>query len=604
MKGIKKKAPKSASHKMTRSEKAANKASGVNRQKRFLTIGAVALAACILLGLGGFLLYHYLMENRTIEANITIAGVQVQGMTRKELSEAVSEAFVLSHRGKQMVVKIGSETVTLTSDGSGVHLDTEKLANAALNHKTDSPDPEVFPFADYVQMDREKVMPILQAATDKIQSTLTQSSYTVSGKAPEKFDAIDETCDQKITFTIGTPGISVNPERVYEAILAAYAEGNFSFEFIFPIEKPDELDIEKIFAEECTPAINAEVDTKTWEVSQESLGYGFDIAAVSEALETANYGDTLSFDFVWLEPTDTKEALTKAMFRDVLGQATASSGWDANRNTNIRLSSNAVNGKILLPGEVFSFNQTTGQRTKEKGYKEGGAFIGGEVVTAIGGGICQVSSAIYYASVLADMEIVERYNHAYATGYLPNGTDATVSWGYLDFKFKNNTDRPIKIEAIPNGGTVTVRILGVDTRDYYVKFVSETLKVIPYPVEEVEYPPDNPQGYKDGQVISKSSPCVGFEAKSYRNKYDKETNKLISSTLENYDKYGTRKKVVVKIVDPNPPVVEPETTPGTSTEPNPGIPPDTPGGESGGESGTTPDTPPSGGNGGITEDGA
>lgn len=607
MKGINKKESDNSSHKMTRSEKAAKKASGSNGKKKIIILSSIALVVCLVLGLGGYLGYNYIMENRKVEANISIIGVQVQGMTRKEVSEAVSEAFLLSYRGKQMVVKVGDETITLTPEITNVNLDADRLAKAALSYSSEQTEQVVFSIAEYLLLDKETVMPILQAVTDKLQSTLVQNSYTVTGKAPEKYDVIDDTCNQQITFQFGTPGISINPELIYEAIIGAYAESNFSFEFVFPIERPDALDLEKIFADECMPAVDAVVDTETWQVSDEAFGYGFDMAAVAEAVEAAGYGDTLTFDFVWIEPKDTKKELTDAMFCDVLGQVTASSGWNYNRNTNIRLSSEAVNGTILLPGQVFSFNQTTGQRTKEKGYLEGGAYVGGEVVSAIGGGICQVSSAIYYASVLADMEIVERYNHAFATGYLPNGTDATVSWGYLDFKFKNNTDRPIKIEAIANGGTVTVRILGVDTRDYYVKFVSENLKVIPYPVEEVEYPPDNPEGYKDGQVISKSSPCVGFESKSYRNKYDKETNQLISSTLENYDKYGTRKKVVVKIVDPNPPTQAPDTTPDSPTDPtpdnpvdpNPDVTPDTPGGDSG----STPETPPSGGNGGITEDG-
>ena len=618
---------------MTRSEKATKKAFSALRKKQFLLIGCIALVACLVFGFGGFLLYNHYMENRTIEANITIAGVPVQGMTRKEVSEAVSEAFLLSHRGKQMVIKVGEETVTLTSDITGVHLDTDALAKAAMKVTSDDSQQVPFPVTDYVQMDEEKVMPILQAVTDKLQSTLTQHSYQVTGKAPESYTAIDETCSQKITFKLGTPGISVDPALIYDAILSAYAQGNFSFEYSFPIEEPDALDLEKIFSEECVAAINAVVDTETWKISDESLGYGFDTKAASEALETASYGDSLSFDFIWLEPADTKESLTNAMFCDVLGQATASSGWDANRNTNIRLSSNAVNGTILLPGEIFSFNNTTGKRTAEKGYKEGGAYIGGEVVQAIGGGICQVSSAIYYASVIADMEIIERYKHAYATGYLPNGTDATVSWGALDFRFRNNSDRPIKIEVIPNGGTVTVRILGVETRDYYVKFISQHIRTIPYETKEEVYAPDNAEGYTDGQVISKSSPCNGYECKSYRNKYDRETNKLISSTLENHDTYGKRDKVVVKIVDPNPPDDTTDTTPGTpvtppddTTDTTPGTPvtppndttdttPGTPVTPPNDTTDTTPGTPvtppdsgsedstPPSGSGGVTEDG-
>ncbi len=305
-------------HKMTRSEKAAKKASNAKRKRVFLIVASIALAVCLLLGLGGFLLYNHYMENRTVQANITIAGIPVQGMTRKEVSEAISEAFLLSHRGKQMVIKIGQETVTLTADVTNVHLDADALAKAAVNLTTKYPQQEAFPFAEYVRMDEEKVMPLLQAVTEKLQSTLVQSSYEVTGTAPEKFDVVDETCNQQITIVLGTPGISVKPERIYEAILSAYAEGNFNFEFAFPVDQPEKLNLEAIFSEKCVAPVNAVMNPETFEISDESLGYGFDMDALSLALEEAQPGEKLVFDFIWLEPKDTKESLTNALFVDTL----------------------------------------------------------------------------------------------------------------------------------------------------------------------------------------------------------------------------------------------------------------------------------------------
>ncbi len=556
---------KNSSHKMSRSEKATKKASNAKRKRLALIIGTVALAACILLGLGGFLLYNHMMENRTVQANISIAGVPVQGMTRKEVSEAVSEAFLLSHRGKQMVVKVGDETITLTSDITDVHLDTEELAKAALALTSKYPQQEAFPFAEYVRMDKEKVMPILQAVTDKLQSTLVQSSYEVTGTAPEKFDVVDETCNQQIHIQLGTPGISVNPDLVYEAILNAYAEGNFSFEYIFPIEKPDALNLEAIFAEKCVAPVNAVMDPETFAISDESLGYGFDIEALTQALETAKPGDKLVFDYAWIAPTDTKESLTNTMFIDVLGDMSTTAGWSATRNKNLRIACEAINGTILMPGETFSFNKLVGATTKDKGYDQGHGYIDGEVAEVIGGGICQVASTLYVACVEADLKIVERYMHAYMPSYMGASTDATVYYPYLDYKFKNNTDRPIKVEAVASGAKVTCKILGVDTRDYYVKFETVIVKNIPWETIYKEYAPDNEEGYTDGQVLSKSSPYSSVESKSYRNKYDKETNKLISSKLENHETYDKRDKVVVKIVDPNPPTT-PDSTPGTTPE--------------------------------------
>ena len=557
-----------SSRKMTRSEKATRKAASSKQKRKILVICSVVLAVCLVLGIGGFFLYNHYMTNRPIEANVTVAGVPVKGMTKQEATDAISEAFLLSQRGKQMVVKLGDETITLTSDVTKVQLDTANLVDAISKVTAQYPQQEVFPIAEYVQMDKEAVMSILQAVTDKLQSTLVQSSYVVEGKAPEALDKVDETVQQKITFTMGTPGISINPERVYESIANAYAEGNFAFEFVFPIEKPDVLDLEAIFAENCIAPVDAVMDPETYAVTAESLGFGFDKEAVALALETAEPGQNISFDYHWIHPAITKEALDTSLFCDVLGDMSTTAGWSATRNKNLRIACEAINGIILMPGDTFSFNKLVGATTKDKGYDVGHGYLDGEVAEVIGGGICQVASTLYVACVEADLKIVERYMHAYMPSYMGASTDATVYYPYLDYKFKNNTDRPIKVEAIASGATVTCKILGVDTRDYYVKFETIIVKKIPWETIYKEYAPDNEEGYTDGQVLSKSSPYSSVESKSYRNKYDKETNKLISSKLENHETYDKRDKVVVKIVDPNPPTT-PDDTPAPSPEDTP-----------------------------------
>lgn len=100
-----------------------------------------------------------------------------------------------------------------------------------------------------------------------------------------------------------------------------------------------------------------------------------------------------------------------------------------------------------MPGETFSYNQTVGERTIAAGYKEAGAYAGGKVVQDVGGGICQTSSTLYNAALLANLEIVDRSNHQFLTSYVDASRDATVAWGSIDFQFKNTRTYPIKIEA-------------------------------------------------------------------------------------------------------------------------------------------------------------
>ena len=132
-----------------------------------------------------------------------------------------------------------------------------------------------------------------------------------------------------------------------------------------------------------------------------------------------------------------------------------------NRNTNIQLSAMAINGKTVLPGETFSFNGATGERTAAKGYKDAPAISGGQSRDETGGGVCQTSSTLFNAVARADLEIVERHNHAWPSSYIEKGLDATVNWPGLDFKFKNNTDWPIFIVAGYQKRKVTVNIYGM-----------------------------------------------------------------------------------------------------------------------------------------------
>lgn len=126
------------------------------------------------------------------------------------------------------------------------------------------------------------------------------------------------------------------------------------------------------------------------------------------------------------------------------------------RLTNLQLSIDAVNGVQIDVGGVFSFNDTVGKRTAEKGYQKAIVFKDKEKVMEIGGGICQLSTTIYDAALQAGFEIVERHAHQLEVDYAEEGMDATVSYGGKDFKFKNNSDTPIVIECSMNDKEVIV----------------------------------------------------------------------------------------------------------------------------------------------------
>jgi hypothetical protein len=153
---------------------------------------------------------------------------------------------------------------------------------------------------------------------------------------------------------------------------------------------------------------------------------------------------------------------------------------------NVTLAAEAINGLILNPGETFSFNESVGQRTSAKGYKEAGAYAGGKTVQEIGGGICQVSSTLYDCVLYADLEVVARSNHMFVVTYLPYGNDATVNWGTVDFKFKNNTDYPIRVETEVVERKLTIKLHGTKLDDHYIKVEYVTISSAGFNTIEME----------------------------------------------------------------------------------------------------------------------
>ena len=173
------------------------------------------------------------------------------------------------------------------------------------------------------------------------------------------------------------------------------------------------------------------------------VGVDFDVDALKAAYEGAAEGETFSIPVTLTQPKETKASLEEKLFQDLLGEGTTRVTGSANRKFNVKLSAEACNNVILLPGQEFSYNNTTGSRTPEKGYKNAPTYQAGKSVDDIGGGICQTSSTIYYAVLHTPLEVVERHDHQFNTGYVDLGMDATVYFGSLDFRFKNNTEYPV-----------------------------------------------------------------------------------------------------------------------------------------------------------------
>ena len=302
------------------------------------------------------------------------------------------------------------------------------------------------------------------------------------------------------------------------------------------------LDVQALHDELEGKTVSAVCDKATGRPTQSHVGVTFDVAAVQSQLDAAAPGAEFLADAEVQFPAVTTEELETAMFRDVLGTSTTKCAGPWGRHQNIRLAAKAINGNIYNPGEEFWYNAAVGQRTEARGFQPAAAYSGGRTVTSIGGGICQVSSTLYYATLLSDLKIVLRYAHMFDPGYMPvTGCDATVSWGGPDFAFRNDTDYPIKIVTSYNDDTneLTVTIMGTRVNDNYVVMTNQFLSYSEFKVV-----------YKEDESVSPGDQVVdqyghnGYEVRTYRNVYDGE-GKLLRSTVEATSDYDRGDKIIL-----------------------------------------------------------
>ena len=314
-----------------------------------------------------------------------------------------------------------------------------------------------------------------------------------------------------------------------------------------------ELDLEAIALELNADPSPARYDIPTGKVVDGQIGVNLDPEKAAFALDAAAPGERIQLPADVTYPSMTAEELEAVLFRDVLGEAKTHVGGTAARISNVKLAASAFNGTVLNAGDVFSYNETVGQRTAAKGYQPAPAYVQGETVDEIGGGVCQPSSTLYLACLRANLEITERYAHRYVPSYIGKGMDATVSWGGPDYKFTNNTDYPVKIETVYEKGYLTVRLLGTNVDGTYARMTYEPISSTPFEVVYEDDPTLAP-----GQEVVKVTPYTGYKGKTYRHVYAADGT-LISSTYEDTSDYKVRNRVILRgpAAEPTVPVVNP-----------------------------------------------
>lgn len=578
------------------------------RQKTIkIAVITVVLIIVLLIALTAFAIST--MFSNKIISGVSIGGINVSGLDKAQAVKLIEEK--VTPRQKEIVkLKYGEYEKELPMEQLEVTANIEKAVDEALSKGRAE---NIFSnnFAVIASKFRKQDIGLeINYNEEELEKILTEIGAEIPGRVQDYTYNIEE---NELIITKGKDGIELDVDKMKNDISDGIK--NISKEFKNEREisvkevKAGEIDIEKIYNEVHTEPQDAYIVEDPFQVVVDKDGVDFAITMDEAKTILAESKEEYSIPLKITKAQKTVASLGSKAFPDLLG--TFTTRYDAgnvSRTTNLAIACKKLNGQVIQPGEVFSYNKALGKRSVENGYKEAAVYVNGGVENGLGGGICQISSTLYNTVLFANLGIVERHQHSFTTSYVDPGRDATVVYGALDFKFKNTRKYPVKLEAYIKSGVATVSMYGIkEDVEYNVKVVATVTETIPCPVEKTE---DATMAEGVEKVISKGT--NGCRSIAYKYVYDMAGN-LVSKTQLSADYYGTiAKKVKVGTkqveVPTTPSVPTTPTAPTTPTipegspTPSPSVPTspsgtDTPGetggGETGGENlGTT--TTPSG----------
>ena len=429
------------------------------------TILVMIVFSIILILVIGFTAYNFF--NTKIVSGVYIKGIDVSNLSKSDakyqLDNLVTQNlpdeiklkhddFVatvsLSQMETQFDTKNAVESAYLVGRQGNIFENNLYVLNTMFSHVNIEPT---------VKINNDLLTTYLDSLSSQLPDTVIQSSYYIEGN--------------NLIITSGKEGHVVDIPQTIQNIKSAVSDFSCKdtpVEIAVKTEQPQPIDIEKIHNEIYKEPVDAYYTQNPFMVYPSENGVDFNISIDEAKTIISEPKEEYSIPLKYITPNVTTNMIGTEAFPDLLSTfSTNYSTRDTDRTTNLRLAANKINGTVLMPGETFSYNQVVGARTIAAGYKEAPIYVSGEVVDGLGGGICQITSTLYNAVIYANLEIVERSNHQFVPSYVSASRDATVVYGSIDFKFKNNRNYPIKLVCSVSGGVANFQIFGMKTPDDY-----------------------------------------------------------------------------------------------------------------------------------------
>lgn len=502
--------------------------------KKAVTIASISIVLIIFSIIFSILNMGY----EKIHNNISVQGIDVSGLTKQEAEEKVKKIYREKYLNG-INLRQGDFEITISYEQLGVEENISKKVEEAYsvgrsgNIITNN---YAILFSKFVKRNIKVDFEINQkslelAMTDietKLPNVLIEGSYYIE--------------DNDLIISKGKDGVEIEKENLKNSIVSAIenlkdeAKG---IEIPVQAKSPKEINIEKIAEEITKEPQDAYLSKDPLEVHADQDGVELDMSVddIKKALEEPKEEYIIPLKITKASKTVTD--LGEDAFPNKLSTYTTNyDSSNTNRDNNIKLAAQKLNGCIVNPGEEFSYNKTVGKRTIDAGFKEAKAYAGGKVVLDVGGGICQLSSTLYNTVLLANLNVTDRHNHYFQTSYVPAGRDATVSWGSLDFKFKNNRKYPVKIVANAGDGVVTVDIYGIKQDDDQTVIIESNVTNI---IEsQVEY--QNDYTLEKGSEATSQNGSDGCMSETYKTVL--KNGVTVSKTLISQDTYNALPTII------------------------------------------------------------
>ena len=444
-----------------------------NRSDVLTIFGILTLIFVILLSITYFTFTLLNVKNETIAKGVYICNVDVSHLTKEEAKQKVTN-YINSTIPEEIKLKHNDFETSISTSQLSIYFNIDEAIDIAYQiGRTDN----IFKnnlLIIKTLLSKTTITPGLSIDDEQLQSILKNISNNLPDKMIETSYYIDE---NNLIITKGTSGNIVKIEKTANYIKNSINNLNLknnTLELITEEQSPKPIALDEIYHEIHKEPVDAYYTQNPYRVFPSENGLDFAISLEDAHNLLQEEKDEYTIPLKVLYPNVTTNMIGTEAFPDMLSNfSTKYAASNKNRTTNLILAANKINGTVLMPGEVFSYNKVVGERTIADGYKEAPVYVNGKVENGLGGGICQITTTLYNAVLYANLEVVERSNHQFVPSYANASRDATVVYGAIDFKFKNNREYPIKITCSVANGIANFKIFGLKSEnDYEVQITS------------------------------------------------------------------------------------------------------------------------------------